>query len=58
MTLLNVMNGSVWIIWSVFAIFTILTVIFLSGHGSGLIAGYNTASDKEQKNMMKRSFVK
>lgn len=58
MTLLDVMNGPVWIIWSVFAIFTILTVIFLSGHGSGLIAGYNTTSDKEQKKYDEKKLCK
>lgn len=46
MTLNDTINGPEWTLWLVFAIFAVLCVIFLSGHGSKLIAGYNTA-DKE-----------
>jgi len=40
--------GSVWGIWVAIAIFAVLSVILLSGRGSFLIAGFNTAS-KEKK---------
>lgn len=36
------------VIWIVFILFTILSIILLSGHGSWLISGYNTASKEEK----------
>ena len=36
-----------WIEWGIAVLFLILTVVFLSGKGAFLIAGYNTASSKE-----------
>ena len=48
MTLKDISNGPDWILWVVFAIFVVISIVFLSGHGKNLIAGYNTAS-KEQK---------
>lgn len=58
MTLADKMNGPIWIIWFVFAIFIILTIIFLLGRGSGLIAGYNTASKDEQEKYDKKKLCK
>lgn len=49
MKLVDKMNGPEWIMWVVAAIFALLTMIFLSGHGSGLIAGYNTATKDEKE---------
>ncbi len=49
MKLIDKMNGSEWIMWVVAAIFVLLTIVFLSGHGSGLIAGYNTATKEEKE---------
>ncbi len=49
MTLNNIINGPESILWITFAVFVLLSIILLSGHGSGLIAGYNTA-DSEEKN--------
>ncbi|MGF0019968.1 DUF3784 domain-containing protein [Sporofaciens sp. SGI.106] len=48
MKLSDVSHGPDWIIWAVFIMFVILSIILISGHGSGLIAGYNTASQEEK----------
>lgn len=48
MKLADISSGPDYIVWVVFAIFLILAVVLLSGHGSGLIAGYNTASKEEK----------
>ena len=48
MTLKDLSNGPEWVPWVMLVIFAVLSVIFLSGHGSGLIAGYNTSSKKEK----------
>ena len=48
MSLADVSHGPDWVIWIVFAIFVALAITFLTGHGSSLIAGYNTASEKEK----------
>lgn len=48
MSLADVSHGPDWVIWIVFAIFVALAVTFLTGHGSSLIAGYNTASKEEK----------
>lgn len=57
MKLADLATGSDWIVWIVFAIFAVLSIILLSGHGSWFISGYNTASMKKRKNMMKRSYA-
>ena len=44
MTLSDISNGNARIIlWLVFALLLLLSIILLSGHGEGLVAGYNTA---------------
>lgn len=48
MTLSDISHGSDLILWITFALFAIISIVLLSGHGSGLIAGYNTASKEEQ----------
>lgn len=48
MKLADVSTGPDWIIWVGFVIFAVLSLILLSGHGSGFIAGYNTASKEEK----------
>lgn len=48
MKLADVSHGPSWIVWIVFFILVIMSITLLSGHGSWLIAGYNTAS-KEDK---------
>lgn len=48
MTLADYSNGSDWIMWVVFSILVLLSIVLISGHGSGLIAGYNTSSKEEK----------
>ena len=48
MTLKDISNGPSWTSWVGFAIFAIISIVFLSGHGKNLIAGYNTAGKEEQ----------
>ncbi len=49
MKLADLATGSDWIVWIVFAIFAVLSIVLISGHGSWLISGYNTAASKEEK---------
>ena len=48
MKLADVSRGPDWVVWVVFFLFIILSAVLISGHGSGLIAGYNTASKEEK----------
>lgn len=50
LTLRDSMNGtdSTVGIWIVAAVLAVTSVILLTGHGSGLIAGYNTASAEDK----------
>ena len=54
MKLADISHGPDWIVWAVFVVFAILSVILLSGHGSWLIAGYNTASKEEKAKYNKK----
>ena len=48
MTLKDISNGPEWVTWVVLAIFVVISIVLLSGHGSNLIAGYNTATKEEK----------
>lgn len=48
MKLIDKMNGPIWIVYGAAIICAVISVIFISGNGSGLIAGYNTASEAEK----------
>lgn len=48
MKLADISHGPDWVIWVAFFIVAALSILLILGHGSWLIAGYNTAS-KEQK---------
>ena len=48
MKLADLATGSDAIVWIVFGIFAVISIILLSGHGSWLISGYNTASKEEK----------
>lgn len=48
MKLSDISNGPDWVMWAVFLVLAIISIILLSGHGSGMIAGYNTLSQKEK----------
>lgn len=37
-----------WIIWVVFVILAVISIVLISGHGGGLVAGYNAASKEEK----------
>lgn len=49
MKLADLSTGPDWIAWILFIIFAVLSIVLISGHGSWLIAGYNTASKKEKE---------
>ena len=48
MTLKDLSTGPDWVQWAVLVIFALLSILFLSGRGSCLIAGYNTSSKENQ----------
>ena len=48
MKLSDVSHGPDWIFWVIFLILAAMSITLLSGHGSWLIAGYNTASKEEK----------
>ncbi|MEY8432002.1 DUF3784 domain-containing protein [Lachnospiraceae bacterium 48-42] len=53
-TLADISTGPDWLLSVVIALFAVLSVLFLLGKGSWLIAGYNTASEKEKQQYNKR----
>ena len=48
MKLADISTGPDWTVWIAFTILIILSVVLISGHGSWLISGYNTASQEEK----------
>lgn len=58
MTLADTSNGPDWIVWAVVILIAILAAALLSGHGSWLIAGYNTASEKEREKYDKKKLCR
>ena len=58
MTLADTSNGQDWIVWAVVIVIAILSAALLSGHGSWLIAGYNTASEKEREKYDKKKLCR
>ena len=53
-TLADISTGPDWLLSVVIALFAVLSVLFLLGKESWLIAGYNTASEKEKQQYNKR----
>lgn len=49
MKLSDISTGPDWPIWILVVLLTIISVTLISGHASWIIAGYNTASKKEQE---------
>ena len=49
MKLADLASGPDWVVWIVFVIFVVLSIVLLSGHGSWVISGYNTASKEEKE---------
>lgn len=58
MRLSDLSNGPDWIVWVIFVVFVILSVLLLSGRGSFLIAGYNTASKEEKEQYNKKKLCR
>ena len=58
MTLKDISNGPDWIMWIVVILFAILSIVFLTGHGAGFIAGYNTASKEEKSKYDKKKLCR
>lgn len=50
MKLSDLSTGPGWVPYVVFAVVGVIAVVLLSGHGSWLIAGYNTASKQKKAN--------
>ncbi len=48
MKLSDLSTGPDWLVWVFFVLFLAMSVTLLTGHGSWLISGYNTASKKEK----------
>ena len=49
MKLADLASGPDWVVWIVFVIFAVLSIVLLSGHGSWVISGYNTATKEEKE---------
>ena len=49
MKLADLASGPDWVVWIVFVIFAVLSIVLLSGHGSWVISGCNTASKEEKE---------
>lgn len=49
MKLADLSSGPDWVVWIVFVIFAVLSIVLISGHGSWVISGYNTASKAEKE---------
>ena len=59
MTLKDISQGSAEaILWIIFSLLFVISIIFLSGHGSGLIAGYNTASKEEKERINQKKLCR
>ena len=48
MKLADLSTGPDWVVYVGFIIFSVLSIVLISGHGSWLISGYNTASKEEK----------
>ena len=59
MTIKDISHGpTVAILWVLFSLLFIIGIVFLSGHGSALIAGYNTASQKEKERINQKKLCR
>lgn len=47
-TLAETANGPVWVVWLTGGLLFVVSIVLLSGKGSFLIAGYNTAPAEEK----------
>ena len=59
MKLADLSTGPDWVVYVGFIIFAVLSIVLISGHGSWLISGYNTASKRRKgKNIMKKKLCR
>ncbi len=58
MKLADVINGPTAVLWIAFAVVFIFSLVLISGHGSGLIAGYNTSSKEEKEKYNEKKLCK
>ena len=54
MKLADLSTGPDWVVYVGFIIFAVLSIVLISGHGSWLISGYNTASKEEKAKYNKK----
>lgn len=57
MKLADLSNLPDWIVWAAFIAVAILSAVFISGHGSGLISGYNVASKEKKRSITKNAYA-
>ena len=57
MKLSDLSTGPDWLVWVVFVLFLAMSVTLLTGHGSWLISGYNTASKKEKAKYNEKNYA-
>lgn len=50
-------TGPDWVVYVGFIIFAVLSIVLISGHGSWLISGYNTASKEEKAKYNEKSYA-
>lgn len=49
MKLSDISHGPKWILWALIPILAIISILLISGHGSWLVSGYNTAPKEEKE---------
>lgn len=47
-------TGDDVVVWILIIVFAVVSLVLLSGHGSGLIAGYNTLTETEKNKYNKK----
>ena len=49
MKLADISHGPKWILWAALLVLAIISIVLISGHGSWLVSGYNTAPKKKKE---------
>ena len=49
MKLSDMSHGPKWILWVLLLVLAIISIVLISGHGSWLVSGYNTAPKEEKE---------
>lgn len=58
MTMADTMNGPDWVLWVVTVLLLLMSIVLISGHGAGLIAGYNDITKEEKEKYNERKLCK